>query len=200
MGSAIRILTLGALITSVPVAALAQWKPTEEVRNYAISGTTGAELYGSIGERGPEVGGQSRVIAHTTFKLTWTRKYERQPDNACKLTVAKPKLTIIYTLPKPSAKLSPAVQTSWNSFIEAIRKHERVHGDTIIDMVHEIQTLSLGFSAPDDPDCRKIRANLTEKLGEISGRQRQRGRDFDRVEMSDGGNVQALILKLVNGP
>jgi len=200
VGSAIRILTLGALITSVPVAALAQWKPTEEVRNYAISGTTGAELYGSIGERGPEVGGQSRVIAHTTFKLTWTRKYERQPDNACKLTVAKPKLTIIYTLPKPSAKLSPAVQTSWNSFIEAIRKHERVHGDTIIDMVHEIQTLSLGFSAPDDPDCRKIRANLTEKLGEISGRQRQRGRDFDRVEMSDGGNVQALILKLVNGP
>jgi predicted secreted Zn-dependent protease len=194
------MLTLSALLASVPVMAVAQWKPTEEVRNYAISGTTGAELYGSIGERGPEVGGQSRVIAHTTFKLTWTRKYERQPDNACKLTVAKPKLTIIYTLPKPSAKLSPSVQASWNSFIEAIRKHERVHGDTIIDMVHEIETLSLGFSAPDDPDCRKIRANLTERLGEISGRQRQRGRDFDRVEMSDGGNVQALILKLVNGP
>ena len=194
------MLMLGALIASMPAVASAQWKPVEDVRNYAITGTTGAELYRSIGERGPEVGGQARVIAHTTFKLTWTRKYERQPDNACKLTVARPKLTIIYTLPKPSSRLSPSVQAGWNSFIEAIRTHERVHGDTIVDMVKEIETLSLGFSAPDDPDCGKIRANLTERLGEISARQRQRGRDFDRVEMSDGGTVQALILKLVNGP
>lgn len=190
---------LGALMASIPATAIAEWKPSEEVRVYAISGATGAELYRSIGEHGPEVGGQSRVIAHTTFKLTWTRKYERQ-GNACVITIAKPKLTIIYTLPKPSSKLPAAVQASWNIFIDAIRKHERVHGDTIIDMVHEIETLSLGFSAPDDPDCRKIRVNLTERLGEISGRQRQRGRDFDKVEMSDGGNVQALILKLVNGP
>jgi predicted secreted Zn-dependent protease len=190
---------LSALLAPAPAMASAEWKPTEEVRPYAISGSTGAELYRSIGERGPEIGGQSRVIAHTTFKLTWTRKYERQ-GNACVLTTARPKLTIIYTLPKPSAKLSPSVQASWNVFIEAIRKHERVHGDTIIGMVHEIETLSLGFSAPDDPACRKIRVSLTERLGEISGRQRQRGRDFDKVEMSDGGNVQALILTLVNGP
>jgi predicted secreted Zn-dependent protease len=194
---------LGALLGSAqalaPALASAQWQPTEEVRNYAISGVTGAELYRSIGEKGPQVGGQSRVIAHTTFKLTWTRKYERQ-GNACVLTTAKPKLTIIYTLPKPSAKLSPSVKASWDIFIDAIRTHERVHGETIIDMVHEIETLSSGFSAEDDPECRKIRANLTERLGEISGRQRQRGRDFDQVEMSDGGNVQALILRLVNGP
>jgi predicted secreted Zn-dependent protease len=190
---------MGALLASSHSMASAEWKPSEELRPYAISGSTGAELYRSIGERGPEVGGQSRVIAHTTFKLTWTRKYERQ-GNACVITTAKPKLTIIYTVPKPSSKLSPSVQASWNVFIDAIRKHERVHGETVIDMVREIETLSLGFSAADDPDCRKIRVNLTERLGEISGRQRQRGRDFDKVEMSDGGNVQALILTLVNGP
>ncbi|NEK55338.1 DUF922 domain-containing protein, partial [Rhizobium leguminosarum] len=41
---------------------------------------------------------------------------------------------------------------------------------------------------------------LTRRLGEISQRQRQRGRDFDKIEMGDGGNIQQLILKLVNGP
>jgi predicted secreted Zn-dependent protease len=42
--------------------------------------------------------------------------------------------------------------------------------------------------------------DLTKRLGELSARQRQLGRDFDRTEMSEGGNIQALILKLVNGP
>jgi predicted secreted Zn-dependent protease len=53
---------------------------------------------------------------------------------------------------------------------------------------------------PDDPGCKKIRPALTVRLGELSNKQRQRGRDFDRVEMSEGGNIQQLILKLVNGP
>lgn len=67
-------------------------------------------------------------------------------------------------------------------------------------MVKEIETMSVGLAVADDPECKKIRAELTRRLGEISGRQRQRGRDFDKVEMGDGGNVQQLILKLVNGP
>ncbi len=179
-------------------AALADWQPSEEVKAYAITGRTGMELYQSIGERGPQVG-PGRVIAHTTFKLTWTRKYERQ-GSACTLTSAKPKLIITYTLPKAPNDLPAATRASWDTFIAGVRTHERWHGETIIEMVKEIETLSNGFSVPDDPGCKKIRPELTVRLGELSNRQRQRGRDFDRVEMSEGGNVQQLILKLVNGP
>jgi predicted secreted Zn-dependent protease len=73
-----------------------------------------------------------------------------------------------------------------------------VHGGYIRDMVHEIQTTSIGFTVADDPDCRKIRVELTKRLGEISNRERQRNRNFDKVEMGPGGNVQQLILALVN--
>ncbi|MBB2796420.1 UNVERIFIED_ORG: putative secreted Zn-dependent protease [Rhizobium pisi] len=189
---------LWAVLAAFPAAARAEWQAVEEVRPYAISGTSGAALYESIGARGPEVGA-GRVIAHTTFKLTWTRKYEPQ-GNACVITTNKPKLIITYTLPKPSVALPPAVNSSWESFISGIAAHERVHGATIKEMVKEIETMSIGLTAADDPDCKKIRVELTRRLGEISGRQRQRGRDFDKVEMGDGGNVQQLILKLVNGP
>lgn len=185
----------------VPAQALAQsaWQPVEKVETYAITGKTGAELYHSIGERGPEVRGGTRTIAYTNFKLTWTRDYRPQPDGACMLVTAKPKLIITYTLPKPSGKLPPATQKGWESFIAGIRTHEKVHGDHIVDMVKAIEAMSIGFSAPADPNCRKVRTELTKRLSELSLQQRQRSRDFDRVEMSDGGNVHRLILRLVNG-
>ncbi|RUM21459.1 DUF922 domain-containing protein [Rhizobium vallis] len=189
---------LAAVFASVPAAAMAEWQAVEEVRPYSISGKTGAELYESIGARGPEVG-NGRVIAHTTFKLTWTRKYEPQ-GNACVITTNRPKLIITYTLPKPSAELPAAVKSSWDAFISGVQTHERVHGETIKDMVKEIEAMSIGLTVADDPDCKKIRVELTRRLGEISQRQRQLGRDFDKVEMGDGGNIQQLILKLVNGP
>jgi predicted secreted Zn-dependent protease len=74
-----------------------------------------------------------------------------------------------------------------------------VHGEIINEMVKEIETLSVGFSVSGDPECRKIRTELTKRLSELSLAQRQRSRDFDRVELSEGGNIHQLILALVNG-
>ncbi|KQV84503.1 peptidase [Rhizobium sp. Root1220] len=190
---------MATALVSAPMTGHAEWQATEEVRTYAITGNSGASLYASIGERGPQVGGKTRVIAYTTFKLTWTRKYEPQ-GNACVLVLAKPKLTITYMLPKPSTPLSGPVKASWQTFIDGVQKHEKVHGETIKDMVRSIVTTSVGLSADDDPQCRKIRVDLQKRLGELSAKQRQLGRDFDGVEMGEGGNVHHLILKLVNGP
>ncbi len=75
-----------------------------------------------------------------------------------------------------------------------------MHGGYIKDLVHQIEAVSLGMTVPNDPSCQKIRAQLTEKLGALSRAERQKNADFDRVEMSDGGNIHQLILALVNGP
>lgn len=183
----------------LPSGALAQWQAVEKVETYAISGKSGAELYASIGERGPQIGksGQ-RSIAHTNFKLTWSRDYRPQGDG-CTLASARPKLIITYMLPKPSGKLPPLTGKNWDAFIEGVRKHELVHGDFIKDMVREIERISVGFTVADDPGCRKIRTELTQHLSRLSQQQRQRSRDFDRDELSEGGNIHQLILRLVNG-
>lgn len=189
---------LAALLAALPSAALAEWKPVERVETYAISGRTGPALYASIGERGPKAG-VGRAIAFTNFKLTWQRDYQPQPDGACTLVSARPKLIISYHLPKPSEKLPEPVATNWKVFAEGVRKHEAVHGEMIIAMVKEIEAFTVGLSAPDDPACKKIRTRMTERLDQISRAQRQKSRDFDRVEMSDGGNIHQLILAFVNG-
>lgn len=181
----------------VATSALAQdWQAVERVEPYAVQGATGLEIYQSIGERGPKLG-VARVIAHTGFKLTWTRKYERQ-GNACVITVNRPKLIITYTLPKLKSKPSEPLKSRWDTFIAGVTAHEKVHGDFIKDMVKEIEAMSVGMTVDNDPDCKKIRPQLQARLGELSNAQRARSRDFDQVELSEGGNVHQLILNLVD--
>lgn len=177
-------------------AFASDWAASEVEKTYAVGGRTGIELYRSIGERGPKVG-VGRVIAHTSFKLTWSRKYEPR-DGACVLASARPKLTITYTLPRPSQTLSADIQRKWRDFIEGVRAHERVHGDFIKEMVRTIEAETVGLTVPDDPGCTRIKTEMTSRLSRISLEQRQRSRDFDKVELGEGGNVHQLILALVN--
>ena len=177
-------------------AAAADWQAVEQVVPYAVTGTTGLEIYQSIGANGPKLGA-GRVIAHTGFKLTWTRKYERQ-GNACVITVNRPKLVITYTLPQLKTKLSGPLKDRWDTFIAGVTAHEKVHRDFIKELVRDIEAMSVGMRVEDDPDCRKIRPQLQARLGELSKAERARSRDFDKAEMSDGGNVHQLILQLVD--
>jgi len=189
---------LAAAVLMATHSHAGEWKAVERDAPYLVQGTTGPELYASIGERGPEVGGLMRTIAHTTFKLTWTRDY--QPRNgACILASARPKLIITYTLPKPASRLKGPVRSNWDTFISGVRDHEKVHGEMIKEMVREIERISVGLTVENDPGCKKIRQELTARLAAISQEQRRRSRDFDRIELGDGGNIHQLILRLVNG-
>ena len=195
MGTTQKLLLAISLLFTTGAQAQ-DWPAVERVAPYAVEGSTGMALYESIGARGPKLG-LARVIAHTGFKLTWTRKYERQGD-ACIITVNKPNLVITYTLPKLKSKLSEPLKSRWDTFITGVTAHEKVHGDFIKEMVKEIETMSVGMTVDNDPKCQKIRAQLQTRLGELSQAQRARSRDFDRVELNDGGNVHQLILQMVD--
>ena len=175
----------------------AGWKAAERIETYRISGRSGMELYHSIGEKGPLIG-VGRAIAYTDFKLLWSRDYRPQPDGSCKLVSARPSLTINYKLPKASDNLPAATKAAWKTFLDGIVAHEKVHGDIIVDMVRQIEAISVGLTADNDPKCQKVRQALQDQLGPLSQEQRRRSREFDREEMSEGGNVHRLILALVN--
>ena len=196
MKALLTILAAAGLMTPLP--ARADWQAAERTEPYAVSGSTGIALYESIGENGPKAG-IGRAIAFTDFKLLWSRDYRPQPDGSCVLATARPSLTITYRLPKASGDMPAATRRLWERFIEGVTKHEKVHGEMIVAMVKKIEAYSVGLTVADDPACRKIREVLTRRLGELSQEQRAQSRDFDRVEMRDGGNVHQLILALVNG-
>lgn len=192
------MLFLAVALACAPGTAHAGWKPVEKIEHYRVSGRSGIELYRSIGENGPNVG-VGRAIAYTDFKLLWSRDYRPQPDGSCTLVSARPSLTIIYRLPRAAGDMPAATRRLWEMFVEGVVAHEKVHGEFIVDLVKAIETTSIGLSAPNDPDCQKVRAELQSRLGPLSQEQRRRSQEFDRVEMRDGGNVHRLVLALVNG-
>ncbi len=185
------------LLAQGNVAQAAEWLPREQIKPYAISGATGPELYASIGEKGPLIG-KTRTIAHTNWDLKWSRKYEPR-GSACVLVSAKPFLTITTTLPKPAGKLRDPAARLWNTFIDGIAAHERVHGADIQTMVEEIITATIGLTAENDPQCKAIRAEVLKRVKGANEAYKAKSGAFDRAEMADGGKVHGLILGLVNG-
>ena len=174
--------------------------PVEQVKNYAVTGQSGSELYASIGARGPVISDGRRTIAHTTFKLTWQRDYRPQADGSCVLARAKPKLIITYTLPKPQGSMPGPVASNWKRFADGLAAHEKIHGQQIIEMVEKIETFSTGLRAEADPKCQKVRAALQAQLKIISDERVALSRNFDKTEMGAGGNIQKLVFMLIKGP
>lgn len=195
----VRLCFLLAALLALPLAAHAEWKPVEKIEPYAISGQSGAELYRSIGEKGPKLG-IARAIAYTNFKLTWGLRDYKPRGKDCVLTAGRPKLIVTYTLPKPSGSLPPAVRKNWETFIAGVAAHEKVHGASMVQMVHDIQAATNGLTVADDPKCSKTRAEVVKRLDAISKARVLASRDFDRVEFGDGGNLQKLVFSLVTGP
>src|SRR5690606_26628913 len=114
---------LAASLLSCLAPALAEgWAPQEKIEYYDVSGSSGIEIYRSIGERGPKLG-RKRVIAYTDFKLLWTRDYRRQPDNSCTLVKSRPSLTITYRLPRVKGDLPAVTRQAWELFAEGIAEH-----------------------------------------------------------------------------
>jgi predicted secreted Zn-dependent protease len=178
-------------------AQAADWQPAERVKHYAVSGATGAELYFSIGENGP-LTGSARAIALTSWDLKWRRDYQAD-GSACALKSVKPLLTITTALPKPAAGLRDPAARLWKAFIDGIAAHEKVHAADIRAMTEGIIAATAGLTVQNDPECKLIRGEVLKLVTAANEAYKAKSRAFDRAEMADGGNVQRLILALVNG-
>lgn len=178
-------------------AQAADWKATENYEYYSVSGTTGPALYQSIGSNGPIISGNRRTIAVTNWDLKWRRDY--QPNgNACELVSALPFVTITYSLPKPSQKLTGAIAQKWERFADAITAHEKVHGDYVKRLAQQIIDVTVGLRVENDKACKKIRDEVLNRVAQEFARYKVENSAFEQSEMRKGGNIERLVLELVN--
>ncbi len=182
---------LAGLALLFPIQVRADTIPVSE-QTYAISGTTGIELYRSIGENGP-----TGAIAETRFKLTWKRLFDEE-GGACSLIRFRPEITITIHLPKPSQKLDPYMQAKWDRFISGIRTHEMQHVRMIREMVPATEASVKGARVENDKTCAKVKKEVSRRIDLMLAGYKAKSRDFDREELTNGGNVHSLILALVN--
>lgn len=183
------------ILLQLPAMAF-DWPVKEQVKTYPVRGGDALALYRSIDDNGPKTSLGSRAIALTEFDLRWRRDYQPY-GSACILASAKPFLTITTTLPKPAGKLNKEMAARWKPFIAGITAHEAVHGMMIRKLTKEIVSGTVGTRMENDSTCKKIRPVILEKVKAVYAAHLARSREFDRVEMGKGGNVEQLVRTLV---
>ena len=187
-----RAVTAAALIVVSAFASAAMADDAVGTKTYPVSGSSGFELYEAIGRNGPK-----GAIAETRYSLTWQRLFD-EVNGDCKLVRFRPKLAMTIVLPKPQGKLPSALQRKWEVFIAGVRKHEEEHVRMIRAMVAATEEGAKGAEVKDDRSCAKVKKEVSRRIDEAIAGYKAQSRDFDRKELSDGGNVHQLILTLVN--
>lgn len=186
---------LAAAVCLAATAASADVKVKTKVVNYTISGKTGDALLDQMDRRGPKHGFLTRAIAQTGYSVDWAVDW-REKAGACRVANVEATLSITYNYPKIAGSLPPDVARRWARFMTGVRKHEETHGRIARQMLTAAEKSVAGLSTRNDRGCRKTQAEVKKRVERIYAEYEARQRTFDRIEHSDGGNVEKLVLRL----
>ncbi len=191
---------LGALLALVASLALADVSAASvkvkiKTVNYSISGKTGEQLLDQMDRHGPKHGFLTRAIAQTRYSITWAIDW-RERGGTCRVAAAAAELTVTYTFPKVSGRLSPDLRRRWARFMAGVRKHEETHGRIARQMVRAAEKSIAGLSFKKDRGCRRTRAEVKKRIDRIYSKHEARQYAFDRTEHAEGGHVEGLVMML----
>jgi predicted secreted Zn-dependent protease len=166
-----------------------------KIVNYTIKGTTGAALLEAMDSKGPRRGFTTRAIAQTAYTVGWDLDtYEKA--GRCRVSVADAVLNITFNYPELGNALPPDVNRRWQHFMSGVRKHEQHHAQLARAMVSAAEQAVRSTSFDNDPGCRKTQAEIKRRIAKTYAIYEAKQVEFDRVEHSEGGNVDHLVSGL----
>ena len=125
-----------------------------------ISGNDKDTLAAALRQVGASNKNGDRFAASTRWQLRWNFRVEQHPGKSCELASAKTELDIHMTLPRwmPPKNASPVLVKQWNTFADALRKHEDGHRDIAIEAARVV-TDRVG-AAQAESDCATLKRRL----------------------------------------
>lgn len=176
-------------------AARADITVTSRTQAYNISGRTGAALLREMDKRGPKHGFLTRAIAQTGYSVAWTIEWG-ESAKSCHVNKIDGALAITYTFPRVSGVMSADLKRRWGRFTTGVRKHEETHGALARQMANAAEKSIARLTVPNDPGCRKARAEAKRRMAAVYADYEARQIKFDTKEHRAGGRVEGLIASL----
>lgn len=135
-----------------------------------ISGSNEDALSAALKQVGTSNENGDRFAANTRWQLRWNFRVEQHPGASCGLASAKTELDIHMTLPRwmPPKNASPALVKKWNTFADALRKHEDGHRDIAIEAARVVTDRA--GAAQSERDCATLKKRL-ERIADDTVRQ-----------------------------
>lgn len=125
-----------------------------------ITGSSADALATALRQVGTSNENGDRFAASTRWQLRWNFRVEQHPGKSCELASAKTELDIHMTLPRwmPPKGASPVLVKKWNTFADALRKHEDGHRDIAIEAARVVTDRA--GAAQSESDCATLKKRL----------------------------------------
>lgn len=186
--------SVGLLCLAVPLVAMtvtnsmAKVTVSEKTIYYSVGGSTGKEIYGQIGRKGPKLSGQrDHKVATTSMKFDIRNVDGGIRGARCVITKADVHVSIVYRIPKWTGRGSASVRKAWQAFEAHIWRHEKRHKDIAVEYANRLEKGLKGLSGDARRDCAGMEA-AAKRLSEKSVAWHTRKQDgFDSSWFGDGG-------------
>ena len=173
----------GFLITSVVlIASQAIAAPVINIQTkyFIVSGHDSNSLYRSLQQNGPIGENGNRYHAVTRWKARWSYSW-RETARWCQLSGVDVSLDIDYLLPELKALESKTehLKKSWNSYFQALFKHEQQHKDYGVQAANELEQALLAIN--ERQTCSTLQNNMANTAQQILDKYDRLEKEFDRV-------------------
>lgn len=197
--AACRTTAMAMALAALPHAALAEPVIRVSVEEYAVEGSTGAELMDAIRRKGPRHGIISRAMAQTRYSLDYDFEAVRRGDR-CRIVKVEVRLDMVYFYPTLARPVSPALQRRWQIFLRDVRRHEQGHGALAKRLARDTEKALLALSAPGgDTSCERVRQKVPGVVLRVFRAYENLQVRYDETEHRKGGPVDRMVQRLVAG-
>jgi predicted secreted Zn-dependent protease len=183
-----------AFVSTAPLAAIEKQGPAiqDTIQYHDVEGNTASALLAALKRVSyARPNGDTFAAANTRWRLSWNVTVQ-PTKNGCALESATTGLDVEMNLPRwtPPAGARPGLVRSWNTFADAVRKHEDGHREIAIDAVHEVDRRLQG--ARTARSCDALRKNL-KRVAEAAVREyREKDNSYDVTTMH--GRTQGVVF------
>ena len=176
-----------SVVLSVSKAVAAAPTISVETRYYPVQGSDLRTLHDSMQRNGP--GG--RYLAQTEWNIEWNYRW-LESNGMCRLTSTHVDVAISMLMPRPEQAdlFSSGLRQSWQSFYDALLRHEEHHRDYGIMAARELDDALASFTPR---PCHGFQNELSSLARDIVARYERLEKEYDRV--TDHGINEGVVLQ-----
>jgi predicted secreted Zn-dependent protease len=135
-----------------------------KTQHYAVYGSTAKEIRSYMSERSPAMAEGRKYDGYTSWRVRWNYNFD-QEEGYCYLAKIKTEVKVTIMMPELRLKqtLPYQLQQDWNTYYDALTKHENGHRDYGIKATKEIDAALNEMDGESSCELLKQKANANAR-------------------------------------
>ena len=188
------------LVLSTSFGANARVILKETTTYYPVTGKTGKEIFKSMLDRGPKLGGpKNHALATTEYNYDVKNVDVEVRRGRCIPIKMDVFVTVKYTYPKwmGSRGAKKSTKAAWNRFKKSVVWHEKQHVKIALDYANEYEAALKKTRLRANDNCKSASFTSAWRTTRAALKHNRRQRLFDRKDLRPGGRGYEAQLQLI---